>query len=261
MAKYGIEQRLEPIDYGNAEAVKARKARLIELFGKSRRAGRKRMESFKREMAEKCHKANPTISSDRFFREMENFGFTRIVSLRFLADDHAGLSVHDIALHLGVQARTITTWLNEPKFAFLLENLTTAYRLGILKPLIVEVIVEGLNRRYQTDVYCETSDTSGKGAAITHAKGDRIFDSVTVGLLKEAKGFCDIPTEVNRNIDDKDLSKEEKEQEARERAEILNDPVLCRTLKRAAEQVEAEIPPETIKQLEQEAVTGTEPDA
>lgn len=240
---YGYKSApFEPIDYGDPAAVEERTKRMWEQFGKffvSRKKGS--FAPIYNDVAEKCHACNPMISTEQFLKELLDYSPRRLYTLRFLADTSTGMSINDVSIYLNLAPKVIKQWLRDPKYTFLLDTLTTGYRLGLIKPLIVEVIVEGLNRRYQTDVYCETSDSSGKGAAITHKQGERIFDSVTVGLIKEGKALIGEATDVTKDVTLP--GKVDAKEDARKAAELLKNPEIMRVMKKVA-QVEKELPDE-----------------
>jgi hypothetical protein len=183
-----------------------------------------------------CVVANPLVSAERWRMAFNTLSARAIIALRMMADANMRLESNaDYAKILRVKGKTIeNVWLKNDTFCYLLETLTVGFNKRKLPPLMMEVIVNGLDRRYPADI---TNKETGEKL---HCKGDRVYDSTTVGLLREAKTFIGVATEINAN--QADMSEAEKRAQDKDLKRLLDEnPELAR-LAAVVKQVEAEAP-------------------
>jgi hypothetical protein len=209
-------------------ALKDRAAKLAERFGSI--AGRDNLHKAKKmvdDLAERCNLGNPMVTVEKFKTGLKLLTAKQLIALRLLADRSMGCDETDIASMLELTPKKVLGWTQNNVFAFLLTCLSTGYNLAVLRPLVVEVLVEGLNRR--------EPDVDGK-------PGKRIFDTVTGTLVREAKSMLGIATDVNQNVAPQ-LSPEEIKKQDKAAAEFLrNNPIARAALANSVGAVEQAAP-------------------
>ena len=173
-------------------ALQARVTELVEQYGKpwptkfTPAKGAKLADK----LAEICHVANPLVSVEQFRNALLEMKPRQLFALKYLADKSQGITTDDVGVIIGITHARVLQWAQDPKFAYLLETLTLGFNQRVLRPLIMDVIVDGLRRRYAYDVHDkETGEVLFKA-------GTRIHDAVMIGYIREGKGFIGVATDV-----------------------------------------------------------------
>jgi hypothetical protein len=189
------------------------------------------------DLAKLCYLGDPTIELGDYASKLKLMTLRQLLALRLLSNrDEVDMLDWDLARELGVLPKYVLQWSQDVVFAFLLKKLALGYNLSALKPLVVEVLVETLDRRYVADIH--DKDTGEK----LHYRGERILDGTTVSAIKEAKGFFGVATEVNEQ---KALSPEEtKEQDKSALSFAKQNPELVAMLRRKVLDAEKSMPQE-----------------
>lgn len=203
--------------------LKAKAAEIVQRLAIPVKGGQaKAAKNMLDDMAAKCNVGNALVSVEKFRQGLAKLKPKQVLALRLLADRDLGANNGTVMIILGLNSKMLMQWSQEPIFAYLLRALTLGYRLNQMKPLIVEVIVEGLNRTYPNDIH--DKDTG----EVLHKAGERIHDGVTLGYVKEGKAFCGV-AELTSEVaapDAADAKKQENEMEEF----LLRHPEVRKTL-------------------------------
>lgn len=234
-------------------AVHNRARQLVARFGKyyPSTCGKKSWDLVET-MVELCFFANPLQPVDYWRRALKKLTPRRRFALYYLYDkSQGGVTPEEVAGALELSPVTIYRWIQEPIFAYILQTLTLGYSKRVLEPLVYEVVVEGLNRRYVEDQH--NKDT---GELITKA-GTRIFDGVTASLVREAKGLLGLATDVTKSTTPQ-VTPEEEARQKKQLAEFMTqNPEIVHALRSTVGNVEKELPKTDVKEVTAVDCDGT----
>lgn len=141
-------------------------------------------------LAEICHVANPLVAVETFRNALLEMKPRQLYALKYLSDKSQGITTDDVGVIVGITHARVLQWVQDSKFAYLLETLTLGYNQRVMKPLIMDVIVDGLRRKYPYDVHDKET------GEVLYKAGSRMHDAVMIGYIREGKGFIGVATDV-----------------------------------------------------------------
>jgi hypothetical protein len=121
---------------------------ILRLSSKDTKRRARFVKGLLEELVEVCASAMPLVDVETWRKTLKGMSWNQMFSLKFMADETAGVNRGDLPEMLGMTQDRIKYWEEaDTVFRYVREVLTTGYKLKRLKPLVIAVVTEGLERR------------------------------------------------------------------------------------------------------------------